>query len=144
MQINSQGIYEIRHSRDGVETVDLPSLDDFRWLISADASPYLERAMAESDQLVRLATSLRQEISVIRTHLILEQVTLRMRAREKFSRSSQMFFTPTLLEQATDERIACYKAGRFIEGTPAFDLCCGIGGDTLGIAQRGPTVAVDR
>ena len=119
------------------------SIDDFRWLVSADASPYLERAAAESAELVRLAQSLRRQLSAERTHWILEQVTLRPHAQDKFHRANQMFFTRTLLEQATDERIAVYKARRFPADQPVVDLCCGLGGDMIGLGQRGPVQGVD-
>jgi len=55
-----------------------------------------------------------------------------------------MFFTPQLLEQATDEHIAAYKAQRYPRGASVADLCCGIGGDLGAIARRGPTIGVDR
>jgi hypothetical protein len=54
-----------------------------------------------------------------------------------------MFFTPRLLEQATDEDMASYKASRFPVGTQMADLCCGAGGDLLAIAANGPCVGVD-
>src|SRR6476661_2035683 len=54
-----------------------------------------------------------------------------------------MFFTPKGLEQATDEQIAAYKAGRFPAGQPVVDLCCGIGGDLIALGQRGPARGVD-
>jgi len=54
-----------------------------------------------------------------------------------------MFFTRKGLEQATDEQLAQYKAGRFEAGAPAFDLCCGIGGDLISLAGRGNAKGVD-
>jgi hypothetical protein len=62
-----------------------------------------------------------------------------------------MFFTRVGLEQATDEWVAAYKATRLIPRgaagfTPAVvaDLCCGIGGDLVSLAQRTRTLAVDQ
>jgi hypothetical protein len=124
--------------------VNQPLIDDFLWLTSADASPYLEQAAASSAELVRQAQTLRTRLSAERTHLVLEQVSLRDRAREKFTRASQMFFTPTLLEQATEERIAAYKGQRFPAGPVITDLGCGLGGDLIGLATRGPVLGVDR
>jgi hypothetical protein len=56
-----------------------------------------------------------------------------------------------MLEQATDEHVARYKAARFAaqragsSSTSALaDLCCGIGGDLLALAGQGSVVAVDR
>lgn len=59
-----------------------------------------------------------------------------------------MFFTPLGLEQSTDQWIAAYKAGRLAESAPSVgelaDLCCGIGGDFLAMAARGPVAGVER
>jgi hypothetical protein len=76
--------------------------------------------------------------------VVLEQIALRRKAAEKFSRAGQMFFTPLGLEQATGEAVARYKASRFPQGWPVADLCCGIGGDLLALCLRGPTVGFDR
>jgi hypothetical protein len=55
-----------------------------------------------------------------------------------------MFFTRQLLEQSTDEQIAAYKATRFPKNAQIVDVCCGIGGDLLALAMRGPTRGIDR
>ncbi len=55
-----------------------------------------------------------------------------------------MFFATRPLEQATDEVVAAYKAGRFPPGRLMVDFCCGIGGDLLALASRGPVLGVDR
>lgn len=91
-----------------------------------------------------LVAELRKALSPERAHLVLEQVELRLRAREKFAGAEQMFFTRKGLEQTTDEQIAVYKASRFPPEQPVADLCCGIGGDTLALAARGWAVGVDR
>ena len=49
-----------------------------------------------------------------------------------------MFFTRKGLEQATDGEVAAHKAARFPAGRVA-DLCCGIGGDAIALAQRSLT-----
>jgi hypothetical protein len=92
--------------------------------------------------LHRLAALLRKDLSAERAHLIIEQTELRQRAKEKFGRASEMFFTRKGYEQATDEGIAKYKAMRAAAlARPPADLCCGIGGDLLALgalaAQRG-------
>ncbi|MBP86573.1 MAG: hypothetical protein CMJ64_07655 [Planctomycetaceae bacterium] len=94
--------------------------------------------------MVALTKQLRKNLSADRTHLILEQIELRKRAVAKFRAAERMFFTRQLLEQATDERIAEYKAKRFAAGDRVADLCCGIGGDLLTLCHRGPCLAVDR
>lgn len=119
-------------------------LDDYRWLIGDDARRWLRRVAEDPLPLVRQAAALRREISAKRTHLVLEQAELRRRARVKFSEADRMFFTPVGLEQATDEVLASYKADRFPLAAPLADLCCGIGGDLLALARRGPVSGVDR
>ena len=120
------------------------TIDDYRWLVSEQSLPYLDDAASSDQSFVALAKRLRAALSPERTHLVLEQVELRERARMKFSRPEKMFFTRKLLEQSTDEQIAGYKASRFPKDRPIADLCCGVGGDSLALARRGPCLAVDR
>ena len=120
------------------------ALDDYRWLVGADAARWLARAQSDPGSTLAVAERLRRELPRERVHLILQQVELRRRAREKFSRADVLFFTRRGLEQATDEWIAGYKATRFPAAVPLADLCCGIGGDAHALAQRGALEAVDR
>jgi hypothetical protein len=124
------------------------SLTDVRWLLSPQATPWLELASTELEPSVAAVARWRRELSAERVHFILQQAALRHRAREKFAAAERMFFTPLGLEQATDEAIAGHKAGRFDErlvgGGIVADLCCGIGGDLLALARRGPVIGVDR
>jgi hypothetical protein len=122
------------------------ALENYEWLVSEAARPWLQRA---SDELAiargpsaALLTRLRKDLSAERAHLVVEQVELRRRARDKFSLAERMFFTRKGLEQATDEQVATYKAARFPAGSNA-DLCCGIGGDLLALAQRGEAMGFD-
>jgi len=119
-------------------------LDDYRWLVSDEAIPWLARAAAANESTVGLTAALRRDLSPARTHLVLEQVELRRRAARKFPAAAGMFFTARSLEQATDHFVAEYKARRFASGAPSADLCCGIGGDLLALAARGPVTGVDR
>ena len=122
-------------------------LEDYRWLIGDAARPWLERAIEElaaGTPLVRVADRLRKDLSAARTHLVLSQAELRAKARDKFSRAGQMFFTPQGLAQATDEPLARYKAARFPANQQIADLCCGIGGDLIALGVVGDCVAVDR
>jgi len=72
------------------------------------------------------------------------QITLRRRARAKFTRADDMLFDAEGLEQASGEIVATYKAQRFAGLRRVVDLCCGIGGDSLAIAGYCDVVAVDR
>jgi len=119
------------------------TIDDYRWLIGLGAA-YLARATAHSGSLMTLAKSLRVELTAQRAHLVMETAELRRRASKKFLRSDEMFFTRLLLEQATGADIATYKAGRFTNQLAVTDLCCGLGGDLLALADRAPCIGVDR
>jgi len=121
-----------------------PALEDVVWLTSDRAKPFLERATNHQDSLSSLAKSLRKDLNPQRTHLILEQVELRGRARVKFQHAERMFFTRRTLQQATGEDIARYAASRFPQGQSLADLCCGIGGNLIAFAARGPARGVEK
>lgn len=113
------------------------------WLTSDEASRWLEELAQSELPIHLLATKLRRELSANRTHMLLEQAELRRRAAAKFTRASQMLFTARGLEQATDEWIARYKAQRFCRLANVADLCCGIGGDSIGLSNACHTTSVD-
>ncbi len=71
------------------------------------------------------------------------QWSLRERAANKFARASEMWFVREALEQATHERVGAFHASRFPAGERVLDLTTGIGGDTIALANRGPTTGVD-
>lgn len=95
---------------------------------------------AESE--LQLQKRLRREFpgDVVRAALTLHE--LRRKATGKFERAGQMWFDATGLEQSTAEAVARHKARRF-EGRVA-DFCCGIGGDSLALAEHCDVVSVDR
>lgn len=74
----------------------------------------------------------------------LETAILRTKAREKFARAESMYFTREALEQATREPIARYRAARFAPFDRVAELGCGIGGDTLGLAQYTTVLAFEQ
>ena len=96
------------------------------------------------DEALRLAADLRERYPPELVAAALTQQTLRMAAREKFSRADEMFFTRAGLEQASAEIVAAHSARRF-HGLPLVaDLCCGIGGDLMALASSaGQVLAVD-
>jgi len=120
------------------------SVDDYRWLIGAEGRRWLAEAEQESGDLAQQTRRLRKSLSAVECHLVLEQVALRRRAKRKFSAAERMFFTPTGLEQASDQWVAAYKASRFPPDVELADLCCGIGGDLLALAARGAALGVER
>jgi hypothetical protein len=120
-----------------------PDLADYRWLTSADAQPWLAFAADPDRPLHHRAAKLRQSLSPVQVHLVLNQAELRARAVEKFDSGEELFLTSTGLEQATDQWIAAHKARRFPREVPVADLCCGIGGDLIALVSRGPTDGID-
>lgn len=118
-------------------------LDDYRWLVSDLARPWLEIAGAASN-VFQLSNQLRRDLSPDRARIILEQSDLRKRAGVKFRRAAEMFFAKTALEQASDEHVAAYKGARFPKSANVADLCCGIGGDLLALAAQASAYGVER
>lgn len=120
---------------------------DYEWLTGAEAAGELCDLAGRDEPLHSSTDRLRKRYSAARTHLLIEQVELRWRGRAKFDRAEAMFFTRLGLEQATDQWVARYKASRFeaLRDTGQIaDLCCGIGGDLVALAQLNPVVGVDR
>ncbi len=76
---------------------------------------------------------------VVRAALTLAE--LRDRAKTKFGQAADMWFERTGLEQATSEIVSRHKARRF-QGV-VWDLCCGIGGDAIALADHCEVTAVD-
>lgn len=72
---------------------------------------------------------------------------LRYKAVAKFRRANSMFFTTEGLEQAGEEKISQYIAQRFLRALPSqtkiADLTCGIGGNTISLAQHFKVLAID-
>jgi hypothetical protein len=121
-------------------------LDDYRWLVSDEARVWISQAADSAATPLRAAAGLREHLSPTRVHLVLQQMELRQRALRsgKFPAADRMFFVPKLLQQATSYNVASYKASRFAGPGRVADLCCGIGGDLLALAERCSVLGVDR
>jgi THUMP domain-like/RNA cap guanine-N2 methyltransferase len=107
----------------------------------------LTRLAAEADgggTPLALAVRLRREYPADLVAAATAQHELRLAARAKFSRASDMLFTRAGYEQSSSEPIARYRAARFGAARLAADLCCGIGGDLLALAAGREVLAVDR
>jgi len=90
---------------------------------------------------LRLQTELRKTYSSELVSSALTLKELRKKGSEKFPRSAQMWFDRQGLEQSTAEPISRHKAQRF-QGD-VWDLCCGLGGDAIGLAEHCRVTAVD-
>jgi hypothetical protein len=116
-------------------------------LLTPPGQELLERLAVEADgggTALALATSLRREYPADLVAAATAQHELRVAARAKFSRASEMLFTRAGYEQSSSEPIARYRAARFGDAGRVADLCCGIGGDLLALADGREALAVDR
>ncbi|MCG8450099.1 MAG: hypothetical protein MI725_11045 [Pirellulales bacterium] len=122
----------------------MSDLTDYAWLTGGEAAPWLDEFSDCSEPLHRQLQRLRKVLSAAQARLVVEQVELRRRAETKFGPlAARMFFTDVALQQATDWWTARYKAARIGTGVAVQDYCCGIGGNLLAWAQRGPVTGWD-
>jgi SAM-dependent methyltransferase len=91
---------------------------------------------------IAIATRLRKSYPPALVTAAMEMTDLRSRAKGKFARADELWFTRDGLEQATSEAIATYRATRFCDLPSIADLCCGIGGDLLALAAANPNAAL--
>jgi SAM-dependent methyltransferase len=104
----------------------------------------LERLEVTPETELRVGALLRRDYPTELVTAALGQHELRRRAEGKFTRAQRMYFTRAGLEQATAEVIARHRATRFAGALRVADLCCGIGGDLIALAEGREVVAVDR
>lgn len=120
------------------------SLDTFAQLQTPAGQTALAAAtaLAPTDAtLLPVLETLRRQFPPELAAAALETVRLRQRARAKFSRADQMYFTREALEQASGELVARHRAARYqTAGVAVLDICCSIGGDALGLAVAGLAV----
>jgi hypothetical protein len=101
----------------------------------------LARQPVTPDTALRVGTELRRRYPADLVAAAVAQHQLRLQARAKFSRAMQMYFTRPGLEQASAEVVARHRAARYAPFDQVADLCCGIGGDLLALAQASPAQA---
>ena len=124
-----------------------PDVARFEALLTSQGRELLDRIASEApgpDTALRIGASLR---GLYPAELVIEalaQHELRLQARAKFGRASEMFFTRAGLEQASSEVVARYRARRYAGAACVADLCCGIGGDLIALAAGHHVLAVDR
>ena len=123
----------------------MTDIDDYHWLVGPEAERWLTECAQSAEPSHSLQDRLRKVLSAERARLVVQQVELRQKAVEKFGdHANRMFFTDVALQQATDQKIAAYKACRFLERKPTIDYCCGIGGDLIALAEHAPVIGWDR
>ena len=121
--------------------------DDPTVLLSPPGQELLARLAAAGDGAagdLALAVRLRRDYPANLVAAATAQHELRLAARAKFSRAMEMLFTRGGYEQSSSELIARHRAARFGGTSRIADLCCGIGGDLIALADGREVMAVDR
>jgi SAM-dependent methyltransferase len=120
-----------------------PTLGNARFLLSEEGNTWLEHAAQLPDtpasHLANLSY-LRRHLTVDQAAAVLEQARLRVRATPRFDRAARMLFTQTGLEQTTHPIVAAHRARRFQGRSLVADLGCGLGSDTVALAQAAEQV----
>ncbi len=106
-----------------------------------DSPTLLQLVWQSTGNELAIQTQLRREFSDRLVRGAFALCELRRRGTAKFSRAAEMWFDRQGLEQATSEPVARHKARRF--SGEVLDLCSGIGGDCLALAQSCTVTAVD-
>ncbi len=126
------------------ETDPDPRLAAWRFLAREEA----EALCADAGQLVDAGIDpagvarLRRRHPGLPTAEAIELAEARRRGRGKFEDIDRLLVDRPGIEQASSAVVAGWKAARF-GAAPVLDLCCGIGGDTMALAARGPCTGVD-
>ena len=115
-----------------------------RWLTSpagVEALASVEAGIATGSPTA-LASELRRRFPAGEASALAEQLTLRVKARERFGAAAEsMLFTAEGLEMATHPKVAARRAERLGSlGMAVADLTCGIGGDLLACIDAGVAV----
>ncbi len=119
------------------------SLSDLDFLISPAGVLLLDNLAGEDlaeNRILPLITRLRRDYSQEQARAALEMAQLRRKAVEKFGdNAAKMFFTRDALEQASDPLVRGYRS-QIATSLRVIDVCCGIGADSLAMAQEGGDV----
>ena len=120
-------------------------LDAWRSLLTDDGARLVDEVEAFGAFDAATIDSLRSRWPADRVRAAIDLVTARRKAAVKFPDAAQLIADTEGVEQATAAPVAAHKAERFAALRPAriIDLCCGIGGDAMALAQHAPVMAVD-
>jgi len=129
--------------RFGQTLMSTPAEADCRLMHDLQACPeLLELVKNSTGTELQIQSRLRKQFPDQLVRMAVGLVELRRKARSKFSQAERMWFDRQGLEQSTAEPVAVHKAKRF--HGHVFDLCCGIGGDALALAEHCEVTAVDQ
>ena len=96
----------------------------------------------QGDELTVL-TQLRKTHPPEHCRTVVHLLALQKRAQTKFTQASHMVFDREGLEQSSGETIAQHRAKRYQSFSQIADLCCGIGGDAIPLAQHAHVITAD-
>ena len=101
-----------------------------------DLQPRDLRATATLERI----TELRKTFTAAQAAVLLDQARLRQKASGKFPNAASTWLVDEALQQASSRAVSRYRAQRFAEYACVADLGCGIGADTLALAEVVPHV----
>lgn len=122
-------------------------LTTFERLLTASGQSALSAAAElkpTEETFLPALTKLQKHIDSDLAKAALETVILRTRASVKFTRAEQMYFIREALEQASGEIISTYRAQRYQACERVADVCCGLGGDAIGLCGVTSTTLLDK
>lgn len=118
------------------------TLEGVEFLQSPEAIDVLaaltDQLRAGADALALLGTLREQRgFDPDRAGWLLDQAQLRRKAAGKLPSAERLLLNEEALQQASGGEIARWRAARFGQHDRVLDLCAGIGGDTIALAQAG-------
>jgi SAM-dependent methyltransferase len=116
---------------------------EITFIQSPEGQTILQLASESKGDELTVLTQLRKSYPPENCRIAVHLLNLRERAAAKFARANDMVFDREGLEQSSGETIALYRAKRYQSFPQIADLCCGIGGDTIALAQTANVIAAD-
>jgi SAM-dependent methyltransferase len=112
-----------------------------QFLTSDAGRQLLERTTTLPDDTAGRVLRLRREgVSAESVSALIEVAAARKRARNRFPDADRLFFTDAALAQATSPILAAYHATYLAPFGTVADLGCGIGMDSIALAEAGASV----
>jgi hypothetical protein len=116
---------------------------EITYIQSPAGQALLQHASQISGDELTVLTQLRKTHPPDQCRTVVHLLNLRKRAQAKFSKANDMVFDREGLEQSSGETIAQYRAKRYQSFAQIADLCCGIGGDAIPLAQNAKVITAD-
>src|SRR5262245_46622387 len=123
--------------------MDLASLDALQTPAGREALTRAVELAPDEASFLTCFNRLSKQFPADLARAAVETALLRRRGRAKFRLADAMFFEREAREQASNEVVARHRAGRFAGLAPLADLCCGLGGDAIALAETAELLAVD-